>query len=115
MRDSQVTRVKQVLVSAFKNNLAQNLAIELLQEEAVEENSCLLSNEDKQHGDWPTTWWQQFSVLIRRSIKERSHESFSILKITEVLSVALLSGILWWKSDPNHLQDQASIPPLPLF
>ncbi|KAK9950594.1 hypothetical protein M0R45_006078 [Rubus argutus] len=51
----------------------------------------------------------QFSVLFWRGVKERKHESFSGLKIGEVVTVALLCGLLWWQSDISHLQDQIGL------
>ena len=94
--------VKQMLVSAFKNKLVENLKAEV-----EETGPCGCEElEVKQSARWTTTWWQQFSVLLRRGMKERKHESFSVLKIGQVLVVALLSGLLWWQSDVSHLQDQ---------
>jgi len=63
---------------------------------------CFWIYEDR----WPTSWWMQFSVLLKRGLKERSHESFSGLRIFMVMSVSLLSGLLWWHSRVAHLQDQ---------
>lgn len=45
-------------------------------------------------------------VLLRRGLKERRHESYSGLRIFQVLSVSFLSGLLWWHSDPSNIQDQ---------
>lgn len=102
--DNQAT-VKQSLVSAYKSNLADKLKAE------VHENDNHLQDgeSDKQFAGWATTWWQQFAVLFRRGVKERRHESFSSLKIGQILIVALLAGLLWWQSDTSHLQDQVKI------
>lgn len=56
--------------------------------------------------EWMTGWWEQFKVLLTRGLKERKHESYSGLKIFQVLSVSILSGLLWWQSDTSHIQDQ---------
>lgn len=53
-----------------------------------------------------TSWWSQFKVLLRRGLKERRHESYSGLRIFQVLSVSVLSGLLWWHSRASHIQDQ---------
>ncbi|XP_021608822.2 ABC transporter G family member 9 [Manihot esculenta] len=102
--DNQAT-VKQSLVSAYKSNLADKLKAE------VHENDNHLQDgeSDKQFAGWATTWWQQFAVLFRRGVKERRHESFSSLKIGQILIVALLAGLLWWQSDTSHLQDQIGL------
>ncbi|CAI9088558.1 OLC1v1022909C2 [Oldenlandia corymbosa var. corymbosa] len=103
-RDDQAL-VKQNLVSAFKTNLAKNLEIELQQP-----NGNLQGISDgKKHEQWTTTWWQQFSILLERGVKERRHESFSGIKTGQVLVIAILTGLLWWQSDRSHLQDQISL------
>lgn len=65
--------------------------------------------QEKGSEKWPTSWSQQFTVLLRRDIKERRHESFSALRVAQVFVVALISGLLWYKSDISHLQDQVNI------
>lgn len=55
---------------------------------------------------WTTSWWEQFKVLLRRGLKERKHESYSGLRIFQVISVSVLSGLLWWRSDTSNIQDQ---------
>ncbi|VFR03486.1 unnamed protein product [Cuscuta campestris] len=56
-----------------------------------------------------TSWWLQFTVLLSRGLKERRHESFSGLRICQVMSVAFLAGLLWWHSNTNHIQDQVGL------
>ncbi|XP_021809152.1 ABC transporter G family member 9-like [Prunus avium] len=100
------SKVKQSLALAYKHNRLDNLKAEI-----QETNSSHFQDgsENNSFGKWPTTWWQQFSVLLRRGLKERRHESFSGLKIGQVVAVALLSGLLWWQSDVSHLQDQTGL------
>lgn len=57
---------------------------------------------------WTTSWWMQFKVLLGRGLKERKHESYSGLRIFQVMTVSILSGLLWWHSDTSHIQDQVS-------
>jgi hypothetical protein len=62
--------------------------------------------------DWETPWWEQFSIIFRRAVKERRHEYLSSMRVTQVISTALIIGLLWWHSDsstPERLQDQATI------
>ncbi|KAH9793699.1 Receptor-like protein 7 [Citrus sinensis] len=73
-----------------------------------EKKSCR-QIEDKQFRRFSTTWWQQFLVLVRRGIKEIMDESFSCLKIIEVLVIAFLSGLLWWQSSIYQIQDQIGL------
>ncbi|KAK6132719.1 hypothetical protein DH2020_033524 [Rehmannia glutinosa] len=83
--------IKQALVSAYKAHLSESVKSEL-----ANDNELQVSTDDKRLKRWSNTWWDQFSVLFRRGIKERKHESFSTLKIAQVLVVAILSGLLWW-------------------
>ncbi|KAH0775394.1 hypothetical protein KY290_012531 [Solanum tuberosum] len=96
--------IKQTLVTAFKTNLAENLN-EQLQESIDHQATEKLP--DKKFSKWSNTWWQQFSVLLRRGMKERKHESLSNLKVGEVLVMSFFSGLLWWKS--NNIQDQTGL------
>ncbi|XP_016541771.1 ABC transporter G family member 9 [Capsicum annuum] len=98
------TSVKQTLVVAFKTNLAENLKEQLKESEIQQVEEKL---HEKKFNQWSNTWWQQFSVILRRGLKERKHESFSGLKVGQVLAVAFLCGLLWWKS--NNIQDQIGL------
>ena len=55
---------------------------------------------------WSTSWYEQFRVLLSRSLKERRYEAFNKLRIFQVISVATLGGLLWWHTSPNHIQDR---------
>ncbi|XVF78170.1 hypothetical protein PTKIN_Ptkin14bG0108100 [Pterospermum kingtungense] len=99
------TLVKQTLVSAYKSNIGEKLKDEL--QEISHHPSDQLENNKFER--WATTWCQQLTVLLQRGVKERKHESFSGLNIFQVLVVALLTGLLWWKSDIAHLQDQIAL------
>lgn len=63
--------------------------------------------------EWGARWWDQFSILVFRGFKERRHDYFSCLRITQVLTTAVILGLLWWQSDahdtPKDLQDQAGL------
>ncbi|KAK9131687.1 hypothetical protein Scep_011215 [Stephania cephalantha] len=97
-------QVKQALVTAYKSNIAGSLKVETQKlSRQFEENKL----DNKQSSRWTTTWWQQFSVLLQRGLKERRHEAFSALRITQVLVVALICGLLWWKS--KNFQDRIGL------
>ncbi|XP_062025236.1 ABC transporter G family member 22-like isoform X2 [Rosa rugosa] len=58
------------------------------------------------------TWCEQFSILFRRGLKERRHEYLSSMRVLQVISTAIIVGLLWWHSNastPKHLHDQAGI------
>ncbi|GKV16633.1 hypothetical protein SLEP1_g27249 [Rubroshorea leprosula] len=96
--------VKQTLISAYKTNLAEKSILEI--------ESLALPHDQveiEQFARWSTTWWQQFTVLLRRGVKERRYASFSRLKIAQVLVISFLVGLLWWQSNIAHLQDQIGL------
>ncbi|KAI3882054.1 hypothetical protein MKX03_006264 [Papaver bracteatum] len=94
---------KQSLVLAYKNILVNRLKEE--EKLAVGQDS-VSSRMDNDIGQWPTTWGQEFSVLLKRDLLERKHESLSIMQVGQMLAVSFLSEILWWKSNINHIEDQ---------
>ncbi|KAH7516609.1 ABC transporter G family member 21 [Ziziphus jujuba] len=100
--------IKQSLISSYKKNIYPSLKTE------INENykNPVLSTSKPARGsekEWMTGWWEQFKVLLTRGLKERKHESYSGLKIFQVLSVSILSGLLWWQSDTSHIQDQVGL------
>ena len=62
--------------------------------------------------EWGATWWEHFSILFVRGLKERRHEYLSFLRIAQVFLTALILGLLWWQSNidtPKGLQDQVKL------
>ncbi|XP_031498558.1 ABC transporter G family member 21-like isoform X2 [Nymphaea colorata] len=111
--------IKQSLILSYNKNLAPSLRTELLswdqhssslthikQKKSTEDIPHLGHGTEKQ---WSTSWWEQFRVLLTRSLKERRHESFSGLKILQVVSVSILCGLMWWHSKVSNLQDQVGL------
>ncbi|TKY69426.1 ABC transporter G family member 21 [Spatholobus suberectus] len=99
--------IKQLLVSSYKKNLYPLLKQEI-QQNHKELAFFTLGTSRSSENQWTTSWWEQFMVLLIRGLKERRYESYSGLRIFQVLSVSILSGLLWWHSDPSHIQDQVS-------
>ncbi|MQM09875.1 hypothetical protein Taro_042755 [Colocasia esculenta] len=96
--------VRQALVSAYADNIQQ-----VLKQELQEMNKHVSEREhDKKPSQWTTTWWEQFTVLLQRGMKERKHEAFSVLKVAQVVATALLAGLLWWQSS-GRIQDQIGL------
>ncbi|CAN1153048.1 ABC transporter G family member 21 [Linum perenne] len=101
--------VKQQLVSSYRKNLHPGIKLEIgsnSHDSALSTPSSLRSTNDCK---WTATWWEQLKVLFERGLRERKHESFSGLRIFQVMSVAFLSGLLWWHSDTSHIQDQVGL------
>lgn len=100
--------VKQYLISSFKKNLYPTLK-EDIQHNNSDSLAFTSGTPRRSDNQWTSSWWQQFKVLLKRGLKERRHESFSGLRIFQVLSVSFLAGLLWWHSDPAHIQDQVGL------
>ncbi|CAN0890189.1 ABC transporter G family member 14 [Linum grandiflorum] len=106
------SNVKNTLVTAYKNNLADKLKMEIDESGGGEYDQKYHNNNEKEQSPatgWATTWWQQFIILSSRGVKERKYESFAGLKIFQVLFVSFLSGLLWWQSDTSHIQDKVGL------
>ncbi|GLU04810.1 hypothetical protein SLE2022_219410 [Rubroshorea leprosula] len=101
---------KQHLISCYKKNLYPALKAEIHQD-SLHSSLSASTTPSKRNFDvqWTTTWWEQFKVLLRRGLQERKHESYSGLRIFQVMSVSILSGLLWWHSDTSHIQDQVGL------
>ncbi|PIN25934.1 Transporter, ABC superfamily (Breast cancer resistance protein) [Handroanthus impetiginosus] len=100
---------KQFLICSYKKNLHPLLKQEIhedSQDQSYSRKSLPSKNSENQ---WSNCWWLQFKVLLSRGLKERKHESYSGLRIFQVMSVSVLSGLLWWHSDANHIQDQVGL------
>ncbi|KAG2377132.1 ABC transporter G family member 21 [Vigna angularis] len=99
--------IKQFLVSSYKKNAYPLLKQEIQQNQR--ELVCFASRTLSPENQWTTSWWEQSMVLLKRGLKERRHESYSRLRIFQVLSVSILSGLLWWNSNPSDIQDQVGL------
>ncbi|XP_030484841.2 ABC transporter G family member 22 isoform X1 [Cannabis sativa] len=101
--------VHEYLVEAYETKVAdkekKKLIVPLPLDEELKSVSC-------RKREWGASWCQQYSILFRRGIKERRHDYFSWLRITQVLATAVILGLLWWQSDGHSLkgrQDQAGL------
>uniref|UniRef100_A0A7N0UE86 ABC transporter domain-containing protein n=1 Tax=Kalanchoe fedtschenkoi TaxID=63787 RepID=A0A7N0UE86_KALFE len=105
---------KQHLISAYRRNIYPLLKAEIHSTEndssriASQTVSSRTKNNDCER-KWTASWWVQFKVLAERGLRERRHESYSGLRLFQVMSVAILAGLLWWHSNPSHVQDQVGL------
>ncbi|KAI8562814.1 hypothetical protein RHMOL_Rhmol03G0064300 [Rhododendron molle] len=102
--------VHEYLVEAYETRVADDEKKKLMVPLPIEEELKLKTYTSKR--EWGASWWEQFSILFRRGLKERRHDYFSWLRITQVLTTAVILGLLWWQSDsdsPKDLQDQAGL------
>ncbi|KAK3016715.1 hypothetical protein RJ639_007527 [Escallonia herrerae] len=56
-----------------------------------------------------STWFNQFCILLQRSLKERRHETFNSLRVFQVIAASLLAGFMWWHSDFHDIQDRLGL------
>ncbi|KAJ9152380.1 hypothetical protein P3X46_025951 [Hevea brasiliensis] len=103
--------VKEALLSGYEKNISTRLKAELC---SLDINSYNYTKEastriDTMSEQWCTSWWHQFKVLFQRGLKERRYESFNRLRIFQVISVAVLGGLLWWHTPSSHIQDRIAL------
>ncbi|KAK3200053.1 hypothetical protein Dsin_023468 [Dipteronia sinensis] len=62
--------------------------------------------------DWTLSWWEQFKIICKRTFKERRRDYFDKLRLVQSLGIAVLLGLLWWKSQTGteaQLRDQVGL------
>ncbi|GFP96019.1 ABC transporter g family member 22, partial [Phtheirospermum japonicum] len=102
--------VQEYLVEAYETRVAENEKKKLRSPLPVDEETKAKVSCGKR--EWGASWCEQYSILFWRGLKERRHDYFSWLRITQVLATATILGLLWWQSgsnNPNELQDQAGL------
>ncbi|KAF0903149.1 hypothetical protein E2562_025734 [Oryza meyeriana var. granulata] len=58
------------------------------------------------------SWLEQFAVLSRRTFRERAADYLDKMRLAQSVGVALLLGLLWWKSQTGNeaqLRDQVGL------
>lgn len=61
---------------------------------------------------WGASWRKQFCILFWRGLKERRHDYFSWLRLSQIVTTAIIVGLLWWQSNGHNaekLHDQVDI------
>ncbi|GAB2230039.1 hypothetical protein Droror1_Dr00014295 [Drosera rotundifolia] len=62
--------------------------------------------------EWTISWWQQFVILFKRTFRERRRDYFDTVRLVQAIGVAVLLGLLWWKSKNGteaQLRDQIGL------
>lgn len=94
-------------MEAYETRVAENEKKKLLVPIPIDEE--MKSKVYSSKREWGASWRKQFSILFWRGLKERRHDYFSWLRITQVITTATILGLLWWQSDGNNateLHDQ---------
>ncbi|KAL7164627.1 hypothetical protein ACSBR2_040510 [Camellia fascicularis] len=103
--------VRDVLISAYDKNISTRLKAELCSLDVNNYNYTKDASPRKnvKSEQWCTSWWHQFKVLIMRGLRERRCEAFNKLRIFQVISVAILGGLLWWHTPTSHIEDRIAM------
>ncbi|KAJ0817803.1 putative ABC transporter, AAA+ ATPase domain, ABC-2 type transporter [Helianthus annuus] len=102
--------VHDYLVEAYETRVAEETKKELMIPVLLDDD--IKSNVQSMKREWGANWREQYSILFRRGLKERQHDYFSWLRITQVLVTAVILGLLWWQSQvhsPKELDNQAGL------
>uniref|UniRef100_K4A6K2 ABC transporter domain-containing protein n=1 Tax=Setaria italica TaxID=4555 RepID=K4A6K2_SETIT len=102
--------VHEYLVDAYETRVAFKEKKKLLAPLPISDDLKATITSSKR--EWGTSWWQQYSILFCRGIKERRHDYLSWMRITQVIATSVILGLLWWRSDPRTLkglEDQAGL------
>ncbi|CAL8995433.1 unnamed protein product [Prunus brigantina] len=111
MEQDQKT-VRKALISAYDKNICPKLKAELCAGLEVNNYNNYMKDASARQGTeqhWCTSWWQQFKVLLQRGLRERRYEAFNRLRIFQVISVATLGGLLWWRTPTSHIEDRIAL------
>ncbi|KAL3619120.1 ABC transporter G member 14 [Castilleja foliolosa] len=102
--------VREFLVSAYEINIAERLKTELCISDGNNDNSNEETPKNNaKSGKWCTSWWHQFKILLLRGLRERRFEALNKLRIFQVISVAILGGLLWWRTPPSRIDDHVAM------
>ncbi|KAI7988036.1 ABC transporter G family member 14 [Camellia lanceoleosa] len=109
--DQERKSVRDALISAYDKNISTRLKAELC---SLEVNNYNLTKDASTRSNvkpeqWCTSWWHQFKVLLLRGLRERRYEAFNKLRIFQVISVAVLGGLLWWHTPTSHIDDRIAM------
>jgi len=110
--ESEHKEVRAKLAAAYERHIAPAVKLDICAREpaaAASPPQAPSSARRRGPSEWTTGWWTQFLVLLQRGLKERRHESFNKLRVLQVLSVASLAGLLWWRTPAAHLQDRTAL------
>ncbi|CAL9096005.1 unnamed protein product [Musa acuminata var. zebrina] len=102
--------VHEYLVEAYEDRVADKQMRKILMPLPISED--LKATLSSQKRDWGASWWQQYSILFWRGLNERRHDYLSWMRITQVLAIAVILGLLWWKSSSTTtrgIEDQAGL------
>ncbi|XP_009769371.1 ABC transporter G family member 25 [Nicotiana tabacum] len=103
--------IKQTLVSSYNNLLAPKVKAACLDTTSIvpKEITYTCSSYKRTCTSSFSNWFNQFSILLQRGVKERRHETFNYLRVFQVIAASLLAGSMWWHSDYTDIQDRLGL------
>ncbi|OIT00942.1 PREDICTED: ABC transporter G family member 25 [Nicotiana attenuata] len=103
--------VKQTLISSYNNLLAPKVKAACLDTTSTvpKEITYNCSSYKRTCTSSFSNWFNQFSILLQRGLKERRHETFNYLRVFQVIAASLLAGSMWWHSDYTDIQDRLGL------
>ncbi|KAF5751756.1 ABC transporter G family member 14 [Tripterygium wilfordii] len=107
--EQEYTMVKKTLISAYEKNISTRLKAELCNVDANNPTKDSSRSIDMKAEQWCTSWQHQIKVLLQRGLRERRYEAFNRLRIFQVISVAILGGLLWWRTPTSHIADRIAM------
>jgi hypothetical protein len=101
--------VKRSLISSYNEVLAPTVKASIGADVAQQPLAAESRRRVAVGGGYATGWCDQFTVLLRRSLKERRHEAFTSLRLFQIVAPALVAGAMWWRSSPAAAQDRLGL------
>ncbi|KAK9076051.1 hypothetical protein SSX86_004383 [Deinandra increscens subsp. villosa] len=103
--------VRQQLITSYDTNISTRLKAEICSLDIANLDHAKEASTRNQvkSEQWCTSWLHQFKVLLLRGVRERRFESFNKLRIFQVISVAILGGLLWWHTPTSHIEDRIAM------
>ncbi|XP_022936361.1 ABC transporter G family member 25-like [Cucurbita moschata] len=104
--EGEKPNMKQTLITSYNTLLAPRVKA------ACMETSTLLETKTRERLTCKTSllmWCNQLSILLQRNLKERKHETFNGLRVFQVITAAMLAGLMWWHSDFRDIQDRLGL------
>ncbi|KAK3118106.1 hypothetical protein QOZ80_9BG0694300 [Eleusine coracana subsp. coracana] len=107
--------VKQALISSYNKVLAPKVKASITANLTADQQPSSLASPETtcsnnyNRARYATSWCDQFTILLRRSLKERRHETFTSLRLFQILAPAVVAGAMWWRSSPLATQDRLGL------
>ncbi|XP_017696858.1 ABC transporter G family member 25 [Phoenix dactylifera] len=109
--EAEKSNVKQSLVASYSRVMAPK--VKACISAAVAGDAAQTGSERcmtrEQRNCRSISWFSQFSILLRRSLKERRHETFNSLRVFQVVAAAILAGSMWWHSNIHDVRDRLGL------